>query len=109
MSNRRFVSLSAFVLLGSLFSACCGREREPSPPPSPRLPNISLFLNAAKSEIARKDYAKAIDLCLRAEAIDDSSAEAKYCVLLANVGELVRSVSAIIGLVSSQLTPAEYR
>ena len=68
----------------------------PSPPPTE-------LVALAKQDIAQKDYAAAVSKCLKAEEMDDSFDEAKYCVLAAQVGALVQSLSASICLVACRL------
>lgn len=63
------------------------------------------FTDEAKAKIGAKLYTDAIDLCLRAEELDDTYDEAKYCVVAANVGLMAQAVSSILSLVASQLAP----
>lgn len=103
-SNRLLKAGVSVMLTGTLFiSACDGTTEEKT------VLSAQGLVDAAKADIAAKDYAAALQKCLTAEEKDDTLAEAKYCVMLANVGALVQSVSAIIGLVASQLSPAEYQ
>lgn len=103
-SNRLLKAGVSVMLTGTLFIAACDSTTTANTPLT-----AQGLVNAAKSDIAAKDYAAALQKCLSAEEKDDTNAEAKYCVMLANVGALVQSVSAIIGLVASQLSPAEYQ
>lgn len=102
--NRLLKTGVSVMLTGTLFVAACGDTKENEPPLT-----AAQLVELGKADIAAKDYAAALQKCLTAEEKDDTSAEAKYCVMLANVGALVQSVSAIIGLVASQLSPAEYQ
>jgi hypothetical protein len=63
----------------------------------------------AKKDIANKDYAAALAKCLKAEEKDDTYDEAKYCVLASEMGALMQSVSAIIGLIASQVNAPAYQ
>lgn len=105
ISMRRVSALFLTILITGCGSGC---EDNPPPPPD-RGSRAESLVNEAKSKIAAKDYAGAIDLCLRAEEIDDTYDEAKYCIVAANVGAMAKAVGDVLGLVATQLSPAEYQ
>lgn len=104
-SNRLLKAGVSVMLTGTLFISACSGEDDGGG----TVISAQGLVDKAKQDIAAKDYAAALQKCLQAEEKDDTLAEAKYCVMLANVGALVQSVSAIIGLIASQLSPAEYQ
>lgn len=104
-SNRLLKTGVSALLTGTLFLTACSSDSGSTT----KALSAQGLVDQAKQDIAAKDYAAALQKCLAAEEKDPELAEAQYCVLLANVGALVQSVSAIIGLVASQLSPAEYQ
>lgn len=108
MRNKR-IPIAIIALLASISWGC---EPKCSSPPcvGHRRDLVPALIESAKADIAAKDYAAAFEKCLRAEEIDDTLAEAKYCVLLANLGALMQTltppISCLIQCVG--LGPAGY-
>lgn len=98
------------IVLG-IVSGCgdCRYDAETVHPAPVRPDPVPPLIESAKSDLASKDYHAALQKCLEAEQLDDTLAEAKYCILLANLGALVMSVEAVVGLFAAQLSPAEYQ
>lgn len=92
-------SLSALFVLPFLL-ACPPDKDEPS-----ARERAIQITNAAKEKIAGKEYSAAKDLCVRAEAVDDTYDEAKYCVVAVNLGSMAETVSDILRLAATQLAP----
>jgi hypothetical protein len=76
------------------------------PPPGSKAKNL---IARAKDDLAARKYSEAQQKCEKAEKLDPSNPEAPYCVLLANVGALVQSLSSILSLGVSQLRAPNYK
>jgi hypothetical protein len=95
---------AALALAAVTLAACPG----PDEPALTKRQRAARIVSVAKEEIAKGNYSGATGDCLRAEAIDDTYDEAKYCVFVAQSGALVNSVGSIVGLVVGQLKAPAY-
>jgi hypothetical protein len=90
------------VFAAGLLTACTEKPPEP-------VNRAKQLVDEAKDDIGNKFYPKAMQKCETAEEIDASYDEAKYCVLAANLGQLVQATSKIVSLVAANLSPGDYQ
>jgi hypothetical protein len=60
----------------------------------------------AKIDMGNAQFAKALTKCRKAVELEANHVEANYCIVTANLGAMVSTVSNIINLISSQTAPA---